>query len=161
MIIESFDGQRDNEEIKAVWRQHPWVMSRAALIAIILIFIGSLPLAIFSASWGIEALLLFIGIAGLYIVLHLYLWLNTIYILTDQRVFAIVQHRLFHRTNNEVPLENIQNVSHAKKGPWQMMFDYGEVEVETSGAKTAMRLKNVERPYFVQQKILAKEETSR
>ncbi|MDH4358340.1 MAG: PH domain-containing protein [Candidatus Berkelbacteria bacterium] len=157
MRIESFEGQREDEEIKAVWQQHPWVLSKAAILIIVIIFIGSLPLAIFSPSWGVKLILLSIGIAGLYGILSYYLWLNTVYILTNERIFAIFQRHLFHRTNNEVPLSNIQNVSHSKKGIWQTMFDFGEVEIETSGAKTAMILKNVGNPYQVQQKILSKE----
>ena len=164
MIIESFDGQREDEDITAVYRQHPWVMAKAGILAVILIVIGSIPLAIgFSwgtvgFSWGTECLLLFIALAGLYFTLNLYLWLNTIYILTTQRIFGIVQKGLFHRINNEVPLANIQNVAHVKKGIWQMAFDFGEVEIQTSGSKTAMTLGNIERPYQVQQRILAKNE---
>ena len=157
MIIESFDGQRDDEDIVAVYRQHPFIMTKSALIAVFLIFIGSIPLAI-GFSWGVECLILFVAVAGLYFLAHIYLWLNTIYILTNQRIFAIVQRRLFHRANNEVPLPNIQNVAHEKKGVFQMALDYGEVEIQTSGSKTAMVLRNVEHPYQVQQKILAKEE---
>ncbi len=157
MRIESFEGQREDEEIKAVWQQHPWVLSKAALLIVVIIFVGSIPAATFSPSWGFELILLGIGIAGLYGILAYYLWLNTVYILTNERIFAIFQRRLFYRTNNEVPLSNIQNVSHIKKGIWQTVFDFGEVEIETSGAKTAMILKNVANPYQVQQKILSKE----
>jgi len=157
MRIESFEGQREDEEIKAVWQQHPWILSKAALIIIVIIFVGSIPAAVFSPSWGFELVLLSIGIAGLYGILAYYLWLNTVYILTNERIFAIFQRHLFHRINNEVPLSNIQNVSHIKKGLWQTMFDYGEVEIETAGAKTAMILKNVPNPYQAQQKILSKE----
>jgi hypothetical protein len=158
MIIESFDGQREDEDITAVYRQHPWVMAKTGLVAVIIIVVGSIPLAV-GFSWGVESLLLFIAIAGLYFLRRIYLWLNTIYILTTQRIFAIMQRGLFHRINNEVPLANIQNASHAKKGIWQMAFDFGEVEIQTSGSKTAMVLENVERPYQVQQRILAREET--
>jgi len=157
VVIDSFDGQRENEEIVAAWRQHPWVMARAAFLAIIIILIGSLPWALFSVSWGWQVTLFFAAIAGLYLLANLYLWLNTIYFLTSERIFAIRQKQLLVRTNNEVPLVNIQNVSHTKKGLWQMLFDYGTVEVETSGAKTALRMPNVTCPYQAQQKILSSE----
>jgi len=157
MVIDSFDGQRENEEIVAAWRQHPWVMARAAFLAIGIIFLGSLPWAVFSVSWGWQVWLFFAALAGLYFLAALYLWLNTIYFLTTERIFAIRQKKLLVRTNNEVPLPNIQNVSHTKKGLWQMLFDYGTVEVETSGATTALRMPNVTRPYQAQQKILFSE----
>jgi len=158
MIIESFDGQREDEKIVATWRQHPWVLHRSGLITIIIALIGSLPQAIWSPSWGAKFMILGFVVAALYGLSKYYLWLNTIYILTNQRIFTILQKGLFFRTNIEVPLTNIQNASHTQKGLFQTLLKYGDVEIETSGAKTAMTLKNVEKPYRVQQKILAKQE---
>ena len=55
MIIESFDGQKEGEEIVAVWRQHPWVLARPSLIAIALILIGSVPMPFqFSYQLGLK-----------------------------------------------------------------------------------------------------------
>jgi len=159
MIIESFDGQREDENIVAIWRQHPWVLSKTTIIAILIVAIGSIPMAL-SFSWGWKALALFAIAAIFYALGGYFLWLNTLYILTNQRIFAILQKGMFFRSNTEVPLINIQNVSHTQKGLFQMTLKYGDVEVETSGAKTAMILKNVEKPYLVQQKILKKEETT-
>ena len=158
MHIKSFDGQREDEEIIAVWRQHPWVLSRSALIGALIIAVGSLPEAIWSPSWGWGAVLIFAAIALIFGGIRFYLWFNTIYILTNQRIMAICQKGVMYRTTNEVPLQNIQNVCHTKKGLSQMLLDFGEVEIETSGAKTAMIIKNIERPYKVQQRILARQE---
>lgn len=154
MIIESFDGQKEGEKIVAVWRQHPWVLARPSLIAIGLILIGSIPMASGSPSWSVMSILLFVSVAGIYLLSALYLWLNTIYILTNERVFSIYQNSVFSRTTNEVPLKNIQNASHTKKGIFQMMFDYGVVGVQTAGSSTALEMKNVNNPYQVQQTVL-------
>ena len=157
MRIESFDGQKESEEIVAVWRQHIWVLSKTALAVILLIVIGSMPLAFWSPSWGAKFLLFFVAVAGLYFLLGFFLWFNTIYILTDLRVMTITQQRFMIRKINEIPLSNIQNVAHVKKGIFQMIFDFGNVEVQTAGAVTGMNLRNVEHPYKVQQKILTAE----
>jgi uncharacterized membrane protein YdbT with pleckstrin-like domain len=156
MIIDSFDGQRPDEKIIAVWRRHPFVLSKAGFIVVGLAVLGSVPLAMDWGNWAVGFLIFILACAGLYGIINYWLWLNTIFILTNQRVFAIYQKRLLFRTNNEVPLENIQNVSHAKHGVFEMLMDFGDVEVETSGAKTAMEIKDVPNPYFVQQKILSK-----
>lgn len=100
--------------------------------------------------------MLFLIVAFIYGLSQWYLWFNTIYFLTNERIFAISQRRVLYRITNEVPLKNIQNVMHTKRGLWQMMFNFGDVEIETSGTKTAMILRSVERPYLVQQKILDK-----
>ncbi len=157
MIIDSFDGQRPDEKITAVWRRHPFVLSKAGFIVVGLAVVGSVPLAMGWGGWSIGFLIFVLSCAGLYGLINYWLWLNTIFILTNQRIFAIYQKRLLLRTNNEVPLENIQNVSHTKHGASSMMMDFGDVEIETSGAKTAMQIKDVPNPYFVQQKILSKD----
>jgi len=158
MEIESFEGQKENEKIVATWRQHPWVLFKPLLVVILLIVIGSLPMALLEVSWSSKFLALFIAVSGIYLILELYLWFCTMYILTDERLLSISQSRLLMRTINELPLRNIQNVSHTKKGLFQMLLDYGSVEIQTAGSTTAMVLKNVEHPYRVQQKVLAKQE---
>ena len=39
MIVDSFEGQREDEDILAVWRQHPWVLTRPAIFVIIILAI--------------------------------------------------------------------------------------------------------------------------
>lgn len=159
MEIDSFDGQKEGEKIVATWRQHPWVLFKPLLFIVLLIVIGSLPLALSEVGWATEFMVFFIAVSGIYLVLHLYLWFCTMFILTNERLLSISQSKLLMRTINELPLRNIQNVSHTKKGLFQMLLDYGSVEIQTAGSTTAMTLKNVEHPYKVQQKILAKQES--
>ncbi len=135
-----------------------WIMSRAGFIFAAWVIIGSLPLAFTSWSWGAGFLIVFAGIGALYLILQVYLYLSSIYILTSERIISIAQSKLLMRTINEVPLSNIQNVSHTRKGLFQMLMDYGNVEIQTAGSTTAMNLKNVPHPYRVQQRILTKEE---
>jgi len=154
MIIESFDGQNEGEKIIAVWRQHPFVFFKSSLVGILIILIGSIPQAFWDPSWGIKLIILAIGIAGIYALSVIYLWLNTIFILTSERVFSIYQSSIFSRTTNEVPLRNIQNASHSKKGIFQMMLDFGKVDIQTAGSSIALSMKNVNNPYQVQQAVL-------
>ena len=157
MKIESFDGQKEGEKIIGVWRAHAWVMSRAGFIFALLVVIGSLPVAIWNPSWSAGFLIVFLVIGVIYLLIQIYLYVNTIYILTDERVLAINQSKFLVRKINEVPLNNIQNVAHVRKGLFQMMMNYGDVEIQTAGSSVAMNIKNIPHPYLVQQKILNKE----
>lgn len=154
MIIDSFEGQKEGEKIVAVWRQHPWVFFKSSLIAILLILVGSAPQAFWDPSWGIKMIILAVAIAGIYMLVAVYLWLNTVFILTNERVFSIYQNSIFSRTTNEVPLRNIQNASHSKKGIFQMLLDFGQVNIQTAGSSIALSMKNVNHPYQVQQTVL-------
>lgn len=157
MKIVSFDGQKEGEKIVAVWRAHTWVMSRAGFVFTLLILIGSIPWALWKPSWSSGFLIVFLAIGVIYLLLQIYLYLNTIYILTDERVLAINQSKFLVRKINEVPLNNIQNVAHVRKGLFQMLMNYGDVEIQTAGSSVAMNIKNIPHPYLVQQKILNKE----
>jgi len=159
--IESFDGQKQGEKIVKVWRAHAWVMSHAGFVFALFIIVGSLPAAFFSPSWGAKFLIFVTAIGAIYLILQVYLYINTIYILTSERVLSINQSRFLVRTINEVPLQNIQNVSHTRKGLTQMLMDYGTVEIQTSGSTVAMHIKKVPHPYLVQQKIFDAEKRSR
>ena len=156
MQIESFDGQKEGEKIISVWRGHAWVLSRAGFIFSAIVLIGSIPSAFFRPSWGAGFLFLFIAVGILYLLLQVYLYLSTLYILTSERILAINQSRFLTRSINELPLHNIQNVSHNKKGVFEMLMDFGTVEVQTAGSTTAISINKVAHPYQVQQKIISK-----
>ncbi len=158
MKIESFDGQKEGERIVASWRTHAWVMSRAGFVFALLVIIGSLPMALWRPSWGAGFLIIFMAIGLIYLLLQIFLYINTIYILTDERVLAINQSKFLVRKINEVPIKNIQNVSHTRKGLFEMLMNFGDVEIQTAGSSVAMEIKTVPHPYLVQQKILIKQE---
>jgi len=149
-----FEGQRPNEEVLEIYRQHPWVMSRSAAIAIGILFIAFLPLLLPGGGNGVKLIMIGAAIACVILAVRLYIWWNTIYVLTDQRIIGSVQHKLLMRKVDEVPIGNIQNISHLKKGLWSMLFDYGIVQIQTSGSDLAMELHNVENPLTVQQSII-------
>jgi len=157
MNIVSFDGQKEGEKIIRAWRAHTWVLSRAGFVFALIVIIGSIPAAFTSVSWAAKFLIFAAAIGGIYLILQVYLYINTIYILTSERVLAINQSRVLVRTINEVPLPNIQNVSHTRKGLTQMLMDYGTVEIQTSGSQVAMYIKDVAHPYLVQQRIFDSE----
>jgi len=149
----TFEGQREDERVVAVWRQHPWVMIRTVLVIIVIFAITFLPMLLPGGFAGIK-----LAIGGTVAIAllgtgRLFIWWNTFYILSTQRVFGFDQSKLLTREVAEVPLENIQNIVHIKQGIGSMLFDYGTVKIRTAGSKIAMKLKNVEHPLQVQQKI--------
>lgn len=149
----TFEGQREDEEVVAVWRQHPWVMIKTVLLIIVIFAITFLPMLLPGGFTGIKLAIAGTAIIALLGLGQLYIWWSTHFILTNQRVIGSDQSKLMTREVAEVPLENIQNIVHIKKGIGSMMFDYGTVKIRTAGSKIAMKLKNVEHPLQVQQQI--------
>lgn len=54
-------------------------------------------------------------------------------IITTDRIIDIDQTSLFNREVNSTPIQNIQDVTYIKKGLLNLLFNFGNVIVETSG----------------------------
>lgn len=77
------------------------------------------------SAWYLFALLLFFT---MFTDFFLDVW-----IVTNERVIAIVQKGLFHRTVSQARLYQVQDVRTVVKGPIQLLFSYGDLHVETAG----------------------------
>ena len=149
----SFEGQRLDEDVIKMWRQHPWVMAKSGIIIVAIMFVSCLPLLLPGGFTGYK-LIMTGGIISLIIALvRFYMWRTTVYILSSQRVIGIDQSNVLSREVHEVPLENIQNLTFVKKGVGAMVFDFGTLKIQTGGSRVAMKITNVENPLRVQQTI--------
>lgn len=150
-----FEGQRENEDILWFSRQHPYVFALTGYLLIFVLLFSSFPLFIFGTTpIAIKFFLFFLVLVIVVMAVKIFIWWNTIYVLTNQRVIGIHQSRIFFRRVSEVPLENIQNISHTKEGMPQHLLNYGSVEIQTSGGKIALIIEQIPNPYSVEQQIL-------
>lgn len=130
-------------------------MVRAAVILIVLLVVGFAPWFIWGSTPGtLQFLLVILIIGAIYAGGRYYMWYKTIYILTTQRIIGVNQDKVFLRNTAEVPLRNIQNINHVKKGPFSTIFNFGSIKIQTTGAVLAIEIKCVEEPLEFQQKIL-------
>lgn len=78
-----------------------------------------------------------------------------VWIVTNERIIAIVQHGIFHRTVSEARLFQIQDVSTGVKGPIQMLFSYGDLKVETAGLHEGeFHFDNIPEPNKIARRIM-------
>lgn len=75
-------------------------------------------------------------------------------IVTDRRMLDIDQNSLFSRSVSELALEQVEDVSSPTTGILQTLFDYGDVVVQTAGAKEKFTFKGVARPRQITNIIL-------
>lgn len=84
-------------------------------------------------------LIFILGGSGWYLFNLLLLFTNftdfflDVWIVTNERIIAIIQKGLFHRQVSQTRLYQIQDVRTVVKGPIQMLFSYGDLHVETAG----------------------------
>jgi hypothetical protein len=58
-------------------------------------------------------------------------------IVTSERIIDIDQKGLFVREVNELPIDNIEDVTYKQNGFWGTVFNYGDVIVQTAGSAPA------------------------
>lgn len=149
-----FQGQRTNEEVVLISRQHPFVLFPAFLLVAGILL---LPLLAFTVLLLSELL---IGFSVVCLVVAIIIgwrawhsWNSSLMLLTDQRVVVLNQHGLFQREFTECSLFSIQQVSHKVKGILQTTLGFGTIFIYTAGSHEPFGIPNVPDPYDIQQEI--------
>lgn len=157
-----FSGQKENEEVIIVLRQHFWVFAIPILeiVLALLIYIIIFHFAGASAitSWATIIFLAF----SLYIFTRAwFIWWNQVYLITNERALAVDQRGWFHKTVSEANIDNILFINHEVKGPIETLFNFGDVRIRASGVvEDELVFKNVADPYDIQQ-IIVRNQKSR
>ncbi len=81
-------------------------------------------------------------------------WFFQMNVITTSRIIdvdfvSITTHRV-----SETTFDQVQDVSHSPAGPFASFFDYGNLYVQTAGAKREFQFHNIPRPRDIQDTIL-------
>lgn len=127
-----FDGQREDEEVKFVFRRHIFTAKKGLFFLIIMTIIGLFLMIIWPKNpemfWG------FLGCVGVGVVGFIYayvLWYFSIYIVTDQRIRQISQKGFFKKTVVDLGLDKIQSISYGVPGILAGLIGYGTILIQT------------------------------
>lgn len=127
-----FDGQRDGEEVKFVFRRHFLTAKKGFFFMVIMMAVGALPMFIWKDN--INMFWFFVGmvIIGALGFLYSYmLWYFSLYIVTDQRIRQISQKGFFKKTVVDLGLDRIQSISYGVPGIIAGIFGYGTILIQT------------------------------
>lgn len=149
-----FASQSENERIYLIVRQH-WLVPTGKLLLVLLsgiiltvawwwlprlipeIFVESVR-DIFNILYFGALLILLFGALVVFILFYL-----SLQIITDQRCVDVDQLSLFKRNVSELQIENVEEVTSQAHGILSTFFDYGDVLVQTSGAKIEFTFEKV------------------
>ena len=159
-----FEGQDLDEKIILLLRAHPvtnltWIIPSLFIallpfsFPIILKFLNllffNIPQAFISAFLVINYLMvLVIVFEGL-----LY-WYFNVNIITNKRVIDIDFSSVLLKRTNLAPLSSVQEASAKTSGILGLVFDFGDVFVQTAGAKISITMSNVPNPDKVADVVL-------
>lgn len=152
----TFRGQRANEEVVLLMHRHPWYFFKPAIKIIAAVIILTLVVNFFGLSTIFSALFFALTPIIIYIVSHAwFIWTNTMYLLTNERIVAVSQKNWLSRSVTEAPLENIMSVNHEVNGLARSLLNFGNVAIRSSGvAENEIVLVDIYDPFDIQQKIL-------
>lgn len=160
-----FPGQQPNEQVYLVIREHWFYLLNKLIIWLVFVaifftfeqFVPSLVPGLFEKPYvnyidlfrNIYLIFLTIGLLAIWTFYYL-----NLQIVTDQRLVDISQHGIFHHRVSELDLSRIQDVTAETKGLFAMLFNFGNVYVQTAGNEQRFIFNNVPHPDKVEKMLL-------
>lgn len=145
----------ENEKIICVVRRYG--PTHAGPIAVSFLFLSA---AFFFMFWlfrhGVIGQIAFIVLlaAGLLVFFReMLVHFRNVFYVTDCRVVDIEWRSLFHCVVSDIPYDQIEDVSGHIRGFWGLMFQYGNVTIQTGGGSVRVIADRVRRPVALQHLI--------
>lgn len=146
-----FDGQREGEKVKFVFRRHFLTARKGLLWMLVCLAIGTLPLFMWKGDrrmFWVFLVFVAVGLIGLFY--SIILWYFSIYIVTDQRIRQITQ-KGFKKSVVDLGLDRIQSISYGVPGILGGVFGFGTILIQTAVGDLVISM--VPRPEKVYNKL--------
>ncbi|MDR2063662.1 MAG: PH domain-containing protein [Candidatus Nomurabacteria bacterium] len=130
-MTKAFEGQREGEEVRKVFRRHVITIRKGFLVwycllaTAILLFVFPLP----EVKWWIGFGLL--GFGCLYFFYHWLLWYFSVFVLTNERIRQISQKGFFKKSVIDISLAKIHSLSYTVPGFMAGLYHYGTIVIQT------------------------------
>lgn len=154
-----FRDQESGEQIEILLRRHIITNIRWVLPTIVGVFLPSIIRLLHPAALpGLDILAtiptstLFMTEALWYVVVAGYalesflVWYYNVYLVTSLRLVDVDFIGLLQYASTEAELRQIQDVEHKQTGLWQLLFNFGTVEVQTAGVRQNLVFEKVPKP---------------
>lgn len=160
----SFETQTHNERLLLLLRRH-WVTNVSWMVmSLIMLFIppflfelilrGYLPeVNQIPEKFQLVATLLWYLFTLGFAFENFIIWYFNVLIITNRRIVDIDFWGLLHKSVSETSIENIQDVTHEVGGFWRVVFNFGNVYVQTAAEVPRIEFVDVPRPDLVHKKI--------
>ncbi len=127
-----FDGQREGEDVKFIFRRHFTIAKAGVIFLIVMTFLGLIPLFLWKGDvrmfWTFLGFV-FVGLIGFFY--SYMMWYFSVYIVTNQRIRQISQKGLFKKTVVDLGLDKIQSISYGITSVIGGVMGYGTILIQT------------------------------
>lgn len=128
----AFEGQREGEQVKMLFRRHILTAKKGLGWLTLMMALGVVPILAWSGDtrmfWVFLGFVMigFLGLGYTYM-----LWYFSFYIVTDERIRQVSQRGIFKKTVVDLNLDRIQSISYNIPGLLGGMFGYGTILIQT------------------------------
>lgn len=146
-----FDTQEKEEQVVLLLRRH-WVTNLPWIALAILMFFAPWALKFFPlfdflpANYQTMAGVIWYLLVIAFIYEQFLSWYFNVYIVTDERVIDYDFYNLLYKDVTDADLPKVQDVSVKMGGVAQVLFNYGDVFIETAGAIPNIEFDKVSNP---------------
>jgi len=81
-------------------------------------------------------------------------WFFNVYIVTNKRIVDVDFFNLFYKQISSTTIDNIQDVTQKRGGVAQLLFNYGDLVIETAGENPSFEFTAIPNPNLVQKTII-------
>lgn len=152
----TFDGQRADESVEEVVKNHPYILLWPGVKSVVILAIPVAVLIFMGASTTFT-FVTFLSVIAIFAIFgrSYYEFAASVFILTNQRVIYLDQVGFFKRKIIETNLDKIQDVASATDGMIRTTLDFGDLIIRTAGASAGSEIivKSISQPYRIQQAI--------
>ncbi|HBL51960.1 MAG: hypothetical protein A3D24_00635 [Candidatus Blackburnbacteria bacterium RIFCSPHIGHO2_02_FULL_39_13] len=146
-----FETQEAQEKVILFLRQHPIVNIPWIVIVIVLFFaprvLEFFPLLTFLPErFQQAALILWYLVLMAFALEKALAWFFNVYIITDERIIDVDFHNLIYKEVSDAKIDKIQEVKHTMGGVAGVMFNYGNIYIQTAGAQPSFDFESVPNP---------------
>lgn len=159
-----YEGQDDDEHILLLLRAHPvtnlsWIFMSIFVFFIPFLFVEAVTIFGIDFSFVPQSFALAMLIVNYLLVLIILFegflsWYFNVSIITNKRIVDVDFHSMLHRSIDLAPLSSVEEASSSLGGILKAIFHYGDVHVQTAGARSTIEFLNVPEPQKVSDLIL-------
>lgn len=160
----TFESQEKGEEVYYLLRRHPVTNLVWVLLSITLLLIPLIILLVFKDYFGIlfeyipsrigiTVILLWYSFVFFLSFRAFLLWYFNVYIITDKRVIDIDFSGLWNKRVSETQLDNIEDATYETSNFLHILFDYGDISVQTAAEKREFEFHSIPNPAIIHDKL--------
>lgn len=159
-----FESQEHDEELHFLLRRHPitnlgWILASIIFVAIPIVAMLTIenyfedPFIYIPAKYQLVLIILWYLMTMLYTFESFIVWYFNVYIITDSRIIDVDFKGLWGKRISEASLSSVEDASYETNKFWHILFDYGDIFVQTAAEKTEFEFHSIPKPGIVHDKL--------